>query len=201
VENGAGRTDTNESPVFAVLRRTVKWEQGRVHVFGKTYDEPRLTRYFGDFSALPNRRSVLCDKKEVLPFTPLLREIKERVENLLGIQFNLVLASLYRHGYDSVGWHADDEKVYGARPQIAGVSFMEKPYCSGAREGRDFQIREKGDKSRKATIFLTDGSLLYMGGPFQDRWQHQVPKRRTLSATKKGCRQQRISLTFRSVES
>jgi alkylated DNA repair dioxygenase AlkB len=39
--------------------------------------------------------------------------------------FNSCLLNLYRHGHDCVGWHADNERLYGPDPTIGSVSFGE----------------------------------------------------------------------------
>jgi hypothetical protein len=51
--------------------------------------------------------------------------------------FNTCLLNYYRDGKDSVGWHSDDEPIYGPRPLIASVSL-------GA--ARDFVLRRKNVK-------------------------------------------------------
>jgi alkylated DNA repair dioxygenase AlkB len=88
---------------------------------------------------------------------------------------------LYRHGQDSNGWHADNEKELGENPIIASVSL-------GAE--RMFHMKHRTDKSQKIKINLTHGSLLVMSGSTQHYWLHQIPK------TKKHV-EERINLTFR----
>ena len=55
--------------------------------------------------------------------TPALRLVRARLEENTGLQFNSVLANLYRDGHDSVAWHADDEASLGDNPTIASISF------------------------------------------------------------------------------
>ena len=120
-----------------------------------------------------------------LPFSPLLHEIKRKVENISEIKFTTVLLNLYRDGNDSNGWHSDDEKELGQDPVIASVSL-------GAK--RRFQLRHKKDKSLRTTIELEHGSLLLMKGPTQHNWQHQLPKSKRIM-------EPRINLTFRIIAS
>lgn len=50
--------------------------------------------------------------------------ISQKVHKALpGSRFNSLLLNRYKGGNDSVGWHADDEKLYGPTPEIASVSF------------------------------------------------------------------------------
>ncbi|CAK9107978.1 unnamed protein product [Durusdinium trenchii] len=121
------------------LRRlqSLPWGQGKVKVFGKDYDEPRLTCYFGEKAYKYSNRII-----EPLPWSrsPVLQEIKALVENMTGESFNSVLCNRYRNGEDAMGWHSDNEQVYGPKPTIASVTL-------GAE--RDFDLREgKGGGAR-----------------------------------------------------
>lgn len=53
---------------------------------------------------------------------------------LPGSRFNSLLLNRYKGASDYVGWHADDEKLYGPTPEIASVSFG----CE-----RDFVLKKK----------------------------------------------------------
>ncbi|GMI77482.1 homolog of E. coli alkB [Hibiscus trionum] len=57
---------------------------------------------------------------------------------LPGSTFNSLLFNRYNGGNDYVGWHSDDEKLYGSAPEIASVSFG----CE-----RDFFLKKKSCKS------------------------------------------------------
>ena len=110
--------------------------------------------------------------------------IKEKIEKEIGLNFNSVLANLYRDGKDSVSWHSDDEPELGINPIIASISFGET---------RRFQLRHKSNKElEKVEIALTHGSLLIMKGTTQHYWKHQIPKTAKNIGT-------RINLTFRIV--
>lgn len=62
---------------------------------------------------------------------------------LPGSSFNSLLLNRYKGGNDYVGWHADDEKLYGATPEIASVSFG----CE-----RDFILKKKPCKKSSGMI-------------------------------------------------
>ena len=94
------------------------------------------------------------------------RETAAAVEAATGLEFNSVLANLYRDGYDSVGWHRDSDYAHGGRAAIASVSF-------GAV--RRFELRERAGPSA-AAIDLEPGSLLLMDAGAVARWWHRVPK-------------------------
>ena len=50
------------------------------------------------------------------------------------MEFNALAANLYRDGHDSIGWHSDDEKIFGQTPIIASLSFGNE---------RVFELRKK----------------------------------------------------------
>ena len=70
----------------------------------------------------------------VFQWTPTLGRIKNHLEEVTGLQFNSVLANLYRDGHDHVPWHSDDELSLGQEPTIASLSFG---------DSRNFQLRKK----------------------------------------------------------
>ena len=159
---------------------TTAWEQATVRMYGRETPIPRLQAWYGDEGKAYSYSGIAMDAQ---PWTPALLEIKARLEGVLGVMFNSVLANLYRDGADSVGWHADDEPELGAEPVIASVSL-------GA--ARSFQLRHNDDHSLKHAQELTSGSLLVMRGPTQHRWRHQLAKTsRPVGA--------RINLTYRTI--
>jgi len=113
---------------------------------------------------------------------PVLRDLKQSVEQRVLHSFNAVLVNCYRDQNDTVGWHSDDEAELGQRPVIASLSFGEE---------RNFQLKHKFT-GEKITLPLKSGSLLVMGGETQAYWQHSLPR------TKKP-KLARINLTFRSI--
>lgn len=166
------------SRYFKILRNETAWQQDQIKVFGKVYDQPRLTALYAN-NNFPYSYSNITMYPS--PFSATLLEIKEKVEQQLKKEFTTCLLNLYRHGQDSNGWHADNEKELGKNPIIASVSL-------GAE--RMFHMKHRTDNSQKIKINLTHGSLLVMSGSTQHYWLHQIPK------TKKHV-EERINLTFR----
>jgi alkylated DNA repair dioxygenase AlkB len=160
---------------FAELRASIDWAQRSVTVYGKVYPQPRLTRWYGDVPYVYSGLSW-----EASPMPALLQTIRQHVEALTGETFNSVLCNLYRDGRDSVGFHADDEPIFGGDPIVASVSF-------GA--GRTFAVRANKGKERHSYL-LQDGQLLVMGRGVQTGWKHSLLK----SAEPVG---ERINLTYR----
>lgn len=43
---------------------------------------------------------------------------KAKLQVIAGVEFNSCLLNLYRDGSDHMGWHSDNEKLYGDDPTI-----------------------------------------------------------------------------------
>jgi alkylated DNA repair dioxygenase AlkB len=174
---------TAAAELLSELTATLTWRHEPIKLFGKEVLQPRLTAWHGDPTA---RYAYSGLTLEPQPWTPALQQLRQQVETAAQTQFNSVLLNLYRHGQDSMGWHADDEPELGPAPVIASVSL-------GAT--RRFRLRPR-DPQRIAhapvSLDLTTGSLLLMRGTTQQHWLHAVPK--TDRPT-----EPRLNLTFRLV--
>lgn len=173
-------TPVESERFWQALQTEVAWRQDKIRMFGRSLLLPRLTAWYGDPGAVYSYSGI---RMEPLPWTPVLLAIKQRVETTVEHRFNSVLLNFYRTGQDSMGWHSDDEPELGHNPVIASVSF------GGSRR---FHLRHRQDKTHRAKLELTNGSLLLMAGPTQHYWQHQLPK---MAQAK-----ERVNLTFRWVE-
>lgn len=181
----------------------IPWSQGRLKVYGKEHMERRFTCFFADatdkvysYSGRKDLKVNSWTDRQVCP--PILKDLRNYISALCGCQFDTALLNFYRDGEDCIGWHADDEAIYGGKSDaksIVGVSF-------GAE--REFQIRPKPSKRNppqpisksrdKLSITLRSGSVIVMGGAMQQHWQHSVPQRKRVSSP-------RVSVTFRKVSS
>ena len=167
--------------LFAVLQRETSWQQQVITLYGRAIASPRLSAWYGDPGAVYSYSGL---RLEPASWTPTLRMIRERVEDLAAARFNSVLLNLYRDGQDSMGWHSDDEPELGRNPVIASVSF-------GA--ARRFLMQHRKRRLR-VELLLEDGDVLVLGGATQYYWRHHVPKTRQPVGS-------RINLTFRSIQS
>ena len=144
-------------------------------------DSPRRSCWIGDPDASYRYSSTQFAPR---PWPPVLRPIRARLQDELGIGFNSVLANLYRDGRDRMGWHRDDERELGAQPVIASISL-------GA--ARRFVLKQRADPKVSRAITLPHGSLLLMAGDTQAHYRHALP------ATAKAVGP-RINLTFRRIQ-
>ena len=166
--------------LFKELSDTIPWQQDDIKIFGKVHAQPRLTALFGN-DGKPYSYSNITMQPQ--PWNLLLQKIKFQVETVANVNFTTVLLNLYRHGKDSNGWHADDEKELGINPIIASLSLGSE---------RIFHLKHNRQPELKQSILLEHGSLLLMKGTTQHFWKHQIPK----TAKPIGSR---INLTFRII--
>ena len=164
---------------FARLQAELDWQQEVATIVGRRVPVPRLVCWHGDDGAI-YRYSGLTHYPQA--WTQTLLELKQAIETASGQPFNSVLGNLYRNGQDSMGWHADQEKVLGINPFIASLSL-------GA--ARRFKIRHN-KTGETLDLLLGNGSLLLMGGALQHHWRHCIPKSREDVSP-------RINLTFRNI--
>ena len=156
------------------------WTQPQVRIYGRSFAVPRLVAWYGDAQA-DYRYSGLVH--EPLPWTPLLAELRQRVEQQVGESLNGVLLNLYRDGQDAMGWHSDDEPELGPEPLVVSLNL-------GAT--RRFDLRRTGSSRIAHSLDLEHGSLLVMSGPTQHHWQHQIARTRKVLTP-------RLNLTFRQI--
>ncbi len=163
------------------LIETVPWRSEKITLWGKTFLQPRLTSWHGE----PGKNYTYSGIRLVpLPWTPVLLDIKRRVEAAAGETFNSVLLNYYRDHRDSMGFHSDDEPELGNRPVIASLSLGEE---------RTFILKHKIRRElQPVRLKLASGSLLVMKGETQRHWRHAITKETTPCGP-------RVNLTFRRI--
>ncbi|WP_415878434.1 alpha-ketoglutarate-dependent dioxygenase AlkB family protein [Methylomonas sp. TEB] len=166
----------------AIYRRLLQeqnWPDNCYSVAGREFTLPRLQTWHADPGIVYSYSNNLLKTR---PWTPLLSDIRQKIEQFLNFSFNSVLVNLYRNGDDYVGWHADNEAELGPQPFITSLTL-------GAT--RQFAFRHK-KTAESGSILLTSGMLLIMQPDFQHHWLHSIPVDQKLT-------QGRINLTFRRV--
>lgn len=157
------------------------WRAEKIVVWGKTFPQPRLIAWYGDFAKNYTYSGI---RLTPLPWTADLLAIKDRVEGAAATTFNSVLLNYYRDQRNSIGFHSDDERELGERPIIASLSL-------GAE--RTFILKHKTRRDLQAVrLRLGSGSLLLMGGETQRYWKHGVNKETRPCGP-------RVNLTFRQI--
>ena len=150
--------------LFHEFLATTAWRQEWVTMYGKKVAKPRLTAWHGDADA---GYASAGDVTRPLPWTPALREVRGLVEAATATTFNGVALNRYDSGADSYAWHSDDRPEFGAEPVVAVVSLGFARTC---------QFKHRARPDLRASVALTDGSLLVMRGATQRHWLHRIPK-------------------------
>jgi alkylated DNA repair dioxygenase AlkB len=163
--------------MLELVRDEVAWEQREIVLYGRRIMQPRLIGWGGAPAYRYSGQTL-----EPRALTPTVATLLAGVSAFVGEGFNHVLVNRYRDGNDSMGMHADDEPELGDDPAVATLSL-------GATRRLAIAPRRPRDGERRA-IDLAAGSLLVMGGAFQRRFRHGLPR----AARATG---ERISLTFR----
>ena len=173
-------SENEATELFHMINERTNWRQDQVVVFGKTYQQPRLTALYST-----TKRSYSYSGLTMHPqsFPEYLQPLKQRLESTCHASFNTLLINLYRDGQDSNGWHADNEKELGSNPVIASVSLGEE---------RPFHFKHRRLKEERHKLILKHGSLLLMSGEMQHHWLHQIAKTKRRIGP-------RINLTFRTL--
>jgi len=129
-------------------------------------------------------------------FPRWLRDIAKLIMNVLGFDRTLHAPTccninLYRNGSDCVGWHSDDEQLFGGMQENKVILSL------SLGQPRSFQMRLKhkpgsGELNLNpvTTTVLEHGDILTMEGHFQRFYEHRLPPEPNRN-------QPRVNLTFR----
>ncbi|KAL0885705.1 hypothetical protein Bca101_009688 [Brassica carinata] len=165
---------------FDYLDKHIPWTRPTIRVFGRSCLQPRDTCYVASSGLTPLMYSGYRPDAYSWDDFPPLKDILDAIcEALPGSRFNSLLLNRYKGANDYVGWHADDEKLYGPTPEIASLSFgCERDFVLKKKKHEESSHgRETGDggpakkRLKKSSIYedqrsfaLKHGSLLVMRG-------------------------------------
>ncbi|RXG27250.1 alpha-ketoglutarate-dependent dioxygenase AlkB family protein [Leeuwenhoekiella marinoflava] len=164
---------------FQHLMHHIEWRNDEAVMFGKKIITKRKVAWYGD---APFSYTYSKVTKHALLWTEELKNLKSKIEQESGENFNSCLLNLYHNGSEGMGWHSDGEKDLKKDGAIASVSF-------GAE--RKFAFKHKKTRE-KVDLNLESGSLLIMKGKTQTHWLHRLPPTNKIHSA-------RINLTFRTI--
>ncbi|KAB1066888.1 alpha-ketoglutarate-dependent dioxygenase AlkB [Tamlana haliotis] len=173
-------SEKNIAQYYHQLLEDIAWQHDQAIIFGKLIVTKRKVSWYGD-EAFEYTYSKTT--KHALPWTKLLLELKNVVEQNTGETYNSCLLNLYHNGDEGMAWHSDAEKDLKKHGSIASLSF-------GAE--RKFSFKHKTTK-QTVSVILEKGSLLDMKGDTQSHWLHRLPPTKKVNTP-------RINLTFRTIE-
>lgn len=171
---------TDADRLLFELPETMAFAQHSISLFGRPVAEPRLTAWCGDVLYRYSGRDL-----PPRPWPTAVAELRISLRKHLDIDFNHVLANLYRDGQDAMGWHADSERCLGRNPPVASISL-------GTERRFLLSAAVKDRRAERVELRLAHGDLLLMGGATQHRYRHALPRTKAPSGP-------RLSLTFRRV--
>ncbi len=161
---------------------TLEWIQHQVQVFGKMFDQPRLSMSMG--YAYHYAKNTHPKSEWTSEITSLL----DKINKILNLKCNSCLLNYYRDGNDNVGAHSDSETPLKENKKHGIIVVTITLGCS-----RRFILQHKESKE-KVECKPSHGTLLVMEGDTQKLWKHQIPKEKKIKGP-------RISLTFREFKS
>ena len=169
---------------FRTLRKQVPWSQP---VQGG-HRLPRMTAWF-------TRPKCTCHYQysnvqvQHTPFSDVMHQITRSVAAQCGIDPNDLPNScnvnLYKNGKHSLGWHSDDEPLFGEPTDHVLIISL------SLGDARTFAIKKAGTQ-RESELWLGHGDLCTMEAAFQQHYRHAVPKSNDPCG-------ERINLTWRWV--
>ena len=172
---GQKKSDT----YFRQLLNSIEWKHDEVVIYGKKITTKRKVAWYGD---KPFEYTYSNTHKIALPWTKILLELKDIVEEQSNESYNACLLNLYHDGQEGMSWHSDDEIALKREAAIASLSL-------GAE--RKFSFKHKQTKDN-VSLTLRHGSLLVMKGETQSHWLHRLPPTKTVHGL-------RVNLTFRTI--
>lgn len=172
------KLDESISGIFEDVKALPLVTRPVVMVYGKECHQQRNVGFFSDTSSGYRYSGQIARSQ---PMTPMLNRVTQLVNETLGTDFNGVLVNHYPDGDSYIGAHSDDERgLSKTNKYVASISF-------GAT--RVFRVRHKSSKKIALDVPMPAGSMIVMGGRFQELYTHEVPKKKGLL--------DRWSLTFR----
>ncbi|KAJ5593940.1 uncharacterized protein N7459_000148 [Penicillium hispanicum] len=189
--------------VFQRIREEVSWQK-MYHLSGQV---PRLVAVQGlpqPDGAIPIYRHPADESPSLIPFTPVVDEVRLAVQRVLGHPLNHALIQLYRDGQDSISEHSDKTLDIVRDSYICNVSLGAQRVMTLRTKASASESLE-GTETGRATqrVPLPHGSLFILGPKTNMRWLHGIrPDKRpepTKSPEEQAFDGERISLTFRHI--
>jgi len=173
------------------------WLQGSQTLFDQlTKDMPWKAMQRPMYDRMVNVPRLICtlSTSELTTADPLLL-ITGELERHVGGAFSSIGLNLYRDGNDSVAWHRDSLGRSGVPTTVVLVALGSprtlamRPYRNPASNLPKPAETTRSTPATRVRWYLGHGDLLIMDGQCQHRWEHCVPKERSVGP--------RISLAFR----
>lgn len=200
-----GALGDSPDELFKAVKDEVYWQK----MSHRTGDVPRLVCAQGDFledGAMPIYRHPADEALPLMHWSPLVKDIRDRVQELVGHPMNHCLIQLYRSGNDYISEHSDKTLDIVRGSSIVNVSLGAlrtmrlRTKKSGSASGGD---GEEGASRRTQLVPMPHGSVFILGQASNMAWLHGInpDKRPALERNEAELAfgGERISLTFRHI--
>lgn len=159
---------------FNSLKNDLNWERRET--------TPRSEYYINTLN-VPYTYGQGRGVREYLPQVshPVIEEMKTKLKDLTGFDFEVCFLNRYHDQSDHLGWHADDSPEMDDNRPIAIISLGVE---------REIWFCPQGNKNEVTKVKLENGSLCLMQPDMQNTHFHRIPKAGFSCG-------ERISLTFR----
>lgn len=181
----------------------IQWNQEISIVFGKNFDQPRLTCMMTkDPGAYYSYSGIKRTSHQVPEFLDsVMSQISQTCRDIYHDhpQFNGCLGNYYKTGQNYIALHSDSKDGLEQNTFIASLSLGGERDFDIVPKGQIHRndvnvppivnVEYNGDIVKRFRVKLKPGSLFLMGKGFQENYRHTVPKRARADP--------RINLTFR----
>jgi len=162
--------------LFHHYLNTINFIQGKVKVYGKTCDTPRVQYFMGDDHVKEFNYSRVSNA--VYPWDQPTRSLRDRVQRETVHQFDSALLNYYRNDNDYIAYHMDAEVVNDNGTIIVIALGSTRRFYFKNNE-TNFVVKTE----------MRPGDCLVVCGDINQKWKHSVPKQKGVGP--------RISITFR----
>ena len=146
-------------------------ERPEIIVYGKICKQHRNVGFFSDESIGYTYSNKLMKSKSL---SEHMSELLSTINDMIGANFNGILVNKYMDGNDYIGAHSDDETSLD-KIGVVSISY-------GAE--RIFRIRNKTTKEVMLNETTTHGSILHIGGNFQQLYTHEIPVQKKIKESR-----------------
>ena len=192
-----------DGKVFTTLKTEIHWQK-MSHRAGEV---PRLVCAQGEFlenGFIPVYRHPSDEIVPLQPWSPLVKQIRDYVEELVQCPINHCLAQFYRDGNDYISEHSDKTLDIVRGSPIVNVSFgAQRTMRLRTKKAPGILRNHAGEMRPRITqlVPLPHGSVFIFGQESNKIWLHGInPDKRPTwerTALEQAFDGQRISLTFR----
>lgn len=194
---------------FSACRNAIKWQK----MFHRSGEVPRLVAVQGiiseDLAEMPIYRHPADESPELLPFDPIVDQLRLAAEKKVGHPLNHVLIQWYRNGEDNISEHSDKTLDIVRGSSIVNLSLGAQRTMtlrtkrSSSTSACPHEVAEADNSRSSQRILLPHNSLFILGQETNKQWLHAIRADKRPPSEKSPAELafegERISLTFRHI--